>query len=170
MIEINEDSARPGTARIEARSNLSISLDRLAVTFLGLSAVTLLVALGPLIMGLWVIMAIAIVHLAIVGWCFRLAWRGNWAREDLVIGGEELVVERCTAKSRSQSRWPVAWVRVDVESGRLGEKFVYLSCKGRRQQLGSFLPVPERLELAQLLSDRLRSRSAWSGTHQAQVS
>lgn len=167
MIEVGQDSLQSGVSRIQARSNLSISLDRLSVIFLGLSAVTLLVALGPLIFGLWVIMAIAIVHLLIVGWCFRLAWRGNWAREELVIGPEELTVERFTAKARSVSRWPVAWVRVHVESGRLGEQFVYLSCKGRRQQLGSFLPVPERLELAQVLSDRLRCRSAWSETHQA---
>jgi uncharacterized membrane protein len=169
VIEVTDDETEPGVAMIEARSNLSISLDRLAVIFLGLSAVTLLVALGPLIMGLWVIMAIAIVHLIIVGWCFRLAWRGHWAREDMAIGPEELTVERVTAKSRSLTHWPVAWVRVDIVPGRLGEKHVYLSCQGRRQQLGAFLPVPERLELAQLLSDRLRPLSAWSGKRELQV-
>lgn len=170
MIEVNNATDRAGVLLIEARSNVSISLDRLAVIFLGLSAVTLLVALGPLIMGLWVVMAIAIIHLVIVGWCFRLAWRGNWAREDLAVGSEELTVERFTASSRSVSRWPAAWVRVSIETGRLGEKHVYLSCQGRRQQLGAFLPVPERLELARLLSDCLRPRSAWSETQQPQVS
>ena len=170
MIAVFDSPDRSGRSRIDVRSNLSISLDRLAGIFLGLSAVTLLVALGPLIMGLWVIMAIALVHLLIVGWCFRLAWRGNWAREHLAIGPRELTVEHYTAGSRSLTRWPVAWVRVDVEPGRLGEKRIYLSCQGRRQQLGGFLPISERLELAQMLNDRLRPWSAWGGTNQAQVS
>lgn len=67
--------------KIQLRSNLSWSLDRLAGFFLVMSTVTLLVALLPTLMGYWSIMIAAILHVAIVGWCFRLAWRGNWARQ-----------------------------------------------------------------------------------------
>ncbi|MEM7053180.1 MAG: DUF2244 domain-containing protein, partial [Pseudomonadota bacterium] len=69
-------------AHIELLSNLSLTLDRLAGFFLMLSTVTLLVALWPTVMGYWPIMLVAFIHLAIVGWCFRLAWRGHWARQD----------------------------------------------------------------------------------------
>jgi uncharacterized membrane protein len=170
MIEVHDNPARSGSVVIETRSNLSITLDRLATVFLGLSAVTLLVALGPLILGLWPILLIAVIHLLIVGWCFRLAWRGNWARETIEIGKESLIVEHYDLRRRSSNRWPVAWVRVRVEPSRLGDVRVYLECQGQSQQLGAFLPVSERLELAEILKKSLRPFSAWGPGNQPQVS
>ena len=170
MIEVHDNPDRSDESIIEIRSNLSISLDRLATVFLGLSAVTLLVALGPLILGLWPVLVVAVVHLLIVGWCFRLAWRGNWAREQLRIGKEMLTVEHYDLRKRFSSQWPVAWVKVRVESARFGDARVYLECKGQSQQLGAFLPVNERLELAEILKNCLRPLSAWNARNQPQVS
>lgn len=170
MIEVHDNPHQTDESVIEIRSNLSMSLDRLATVFLGLSAVTLLIALGPLIFGLWPVLVIAVVHLLIVGWCFRLAWRGNWARESLRIGPELVTVEHYDLRKRVSSEWPVAWVRVRVESARLGDARVYLECQGRSQQLGAFLPVTERLELAELLKNCIRPLSAWNASNQPQVS
>lgn len=137
-----------------------MSLDRLAVFFLFLSSVTLLAALFPLIMGLWPVMLIAIVHLLIVGWCLRLAWRGNWARERLLVGPDDLIVEHYELRRRSRRSWPAAWVRVDIVQAALGEARVVLRCKGEAQQIGAFLPVNERLELARALRQSLAKLTA----------
>lgn len=141
---------------IEARSNLSMSLDRLAAVFLGLSAVTLLVALGPLLLGFWPIMVAAVVHLLAVGWCMRLAWRGNWVRERMVIDRDRLRIDHFDARRRTRSEWPSAWVSVQVEEQRLGERQVVVACHGRRQVIGEFLPTGEKLALADALKESLR--------------
>ncbi len=156
MIDTRHSSEPHQTRVIEVRSNLSISLDRLAAVFLGLSAVTLLVALGPLLLGLWPIMVAAVLHLAMVGWCMRLAWRGNWARETLVIDRDKLRIDHFDARCRTRSEWPTAWVRVEVEEQRMGEHRILVACHGRRQVIGDFLPVDEKLALAGALKENLR--------------
>lgn len=161
MIEIQHSDSAAETV-IEARSNLSMTLDRLAAVFLGLSAVVLLVALGPAILGYWPILAAAIIHLILVGWCLRLAWRGNWAREKMVIDPETLTIEHYDVHRQSRSRWPVAWVRVGIEERRLGNQRVVVACKGRRQVVGAFLPPHEQQALADALNDSLRPLSGWS--------
>ncbi len=170
MIEVVGNPEHSGFEIIEAKSNLSISLDRLTAIFLALSTVTLLVALGPTILGLWPILLVALLHLVLVGWCLRMAWRGNWALESLAIGPDKLEVTHYRKNGCTCSQWPLAWVRVAVENERLGEQRVYLCCQGKRLQLGSFLPVAERLELAEALQNRLLPHSAWRNNNQAQVS
>lgn len=160
VIDTQHRSEPRQSSVIEARSNLSMSLDRLAAVFLGLSAVTLLVALGPLLLGFWPIMAAAIVHLLIVGWCMRLAWRGNWARERMEVDRDELTIEHFDAQRRTRSKWPSAWVRVVVEEQRMGERRVVVSCHGRRQVIGDFLPTVEKLALADALKQSLRPTDA----------
>jgi uncharacterized membrane protein len=170
VIEVHDNPDHPGFAIIEAKSNLSMSLDRLAAVFLGLSALTLLVAILPLLLGLWPILLIAIVHLLIVGWCLRLAWRGNWARERLTVGPEWLTVEHFAMRARTRDQWPVAWVRVQLETAGSCEVQVHVNCQGRRQIIGAYLPVTERYELAQTLKECLGPLTAWSAGHQTQVS
>ncbi len=170
VIETWKKKDGSGIIVIDAKANLSMSLDRLATVVLGLSAVTLLIALGPLILGLWPILLVAVVHLLIVGWCLRLAWRGNWARERLTVSPDNLSVEHYELRNRSQTRWPVAWVRIVQEPGPLGDIRLFLQCQGDRQEIGAFLPITERLELARILKESLRPHTAWSADNQEQVS
>ena len=137
-----------------------MSLDRLAAVFLGLSAVTLLVALGPLLLGFWPIMAAAILHLFMVGWCMRSAWRGNWVRERMQIDRDSLTIERFDVRGQTRSQWPSAWVQVQVEERPMGERRVVIACHGRRQVIGEFLPIDEKLALAGALKESLRSFDA----------
>jgi len=137
-----------------------LSLDRLAAVFLGLSAVTLLVALGPLLLGFWPIMVAAVLHLLMVGWCMRLAWRGNWVRERMQIDRDSLTIEHFDVRGQSRSQWPSAWVRVQIEDRPMGERRVVIACHGRRQVIGEFLPTGEKLALAGALKESLRSVDA----------
>ncbi|MEN1729408.1 MAG: DUF2244 domain-containing protein [Pseudomonadota bacterium] len=162
MIDVDRNPEHPDFEIVELKSNLSISLDRLFAVFLGLSTVTLLVAIGPLIVGLWPVMAVALFHLLLVGLCLRLAWRGHWARESISIGPDVIRVERFVQGGSSLREWPLAWVRVRVENGKLGERRVFLTCQGKREEVGAFLPIDERLEVAQQLKTRIGPLTAWS--------
>ena len=170
MIDVSRNPDHPEFEVVELKSNLSISLDRLVAVFLGLSTVTLLVAVGPLILGLWPVMIVALAHLIAVGICLRMAWRGHWIRERIEIGPESLRVDRFSTRGATSKEWPLPWVRVNVEEGRLGEKHVYLACQGQRQELGAFLPIEERVKAAEELNHRIRPLSAWTQHNHEQVS
>ncbi|MCA1778473.1 MAG: DUF2244 domain-containing protein [Xanthomonadaceae bacterium] len=147
-------------ARIEVLANLSLTLDRLAGFFLVLSAFTLTVALLPTLMGFWPILAIAIVHLAIVGWCFRLAWLGNWARQDIMIDRERVSVRYRTARAEQEVSWPSSWVRLRKRH-QAGELHIYLAHHGKEIEIGGFVPASERQEAAKFITDALAPYSAW---------
>lgn len=161
MIEETHRETPEQHTLLTVRSNLSMSLDRLVAVFLGLSAITLLVALYPALKGYWPIMVIAMIHLLIVGWCLRLAWRRNWSRERLDIGPDTVRLERVALDSNENLEWPSAWVKVEIAHAG-GMPRVFLSYHGRRRELGAFLPANERLDLARAVSRGLRPHSAWS--------
>lgn len=164
MLQVHATEQPPGDMVIETRSNLSMSLEGLTAVFCGICVVTLLVVAWPVFMGLWPILLAALLHLAVVGWCFRAAWRGNWARERLLLKGDNLVVEQFRLGRQSKSDWPAAWTRVELVPGRLGNKQVFIGCHGQRLEIGAFLPVHEREELAAAVKGMLNRRSPWRGS------
>ncbi len=163
MIRESTPDHETAITRIEVLANLSLTLDRLAGVFLVLSAVTLLVALLPTLLGFWPIMVIAVVHLGIVGWCFRLAWRGNWARQEITIDPQTVRIDSRTARGGQSTEWPTGWVRVQQDSAR-GEPRIRLAFHGRQVEIGRFVPVQERIEAAHRIIRALEPHSAWSQT------
>ena len=150
------------------RSNLSLTFDRLAVVFLALSAVTLGVALLPTLMGYWPIMAVALIHLLIVGWCFRLAWRGHWARQDIEIDAERVRIDSRTVRDHHAVEWPSAWARVErIRRGR--ELRIYLALHQQRVEIGRFLPESERKQAADLIAAALACRIRRNNTANAET-
>lgn len=162
-IEHSEDASGPNESesRIELLSNLSLTFDRLAGVFLLLSAVTLVVALLPTLMGYWPILVIAVVHLAIVGWCFRLAWRGYWRRQALSVSDDAVRLIDVSARGTIEQSWPAAWVRIDVDR-RGSDPRLFLAMHGERVEVGAFVPPEERLEAAEWLRQALMPRSGWN--------
>lgn len=157
MVRRLEDATNSEACRIEVRSNLSLTLDRLAVVFLALSGVTLGVALLPTLMGYWPVLLFALIHLAIVGWCFRLAWRGHWARQDIEIDAERIRIDSRTVREHLSTEWPAAWTRVErVLQHR--ELRVFLALHRQRFEIGRFLPEAERKQAADLIADALARR------------
>lgn len=159
MVREIEDSAQSGISRIEILSNLSLTLDRLAGVFLLISGVTLGIALLPTLFGYWPIMAIALVHLAIVGWCFRLAWRGHWARQDIEIDAEKIRIGTCTARGCREQVWPSGWVRLE-RIDRDTELRIFLALHQARIEIGHFLPEFERKQAADVIAAALARRLA----------
>lgn len=170
MLHFQASDHQSGQKGIEARSNLSMSLEGLTAVFGGICVVTLLVVAWPVFMGLWPLLLVALVHLFLVGWCLRLAWRGNWARETLRVDGDHLIVEQFRLGRQSRSTWPVSWTRVELIPGRLGEKQLFLAFGRRRLELGAFLPVNEREELANAAHHLLQEHAAESGLQTIRIS
>ncbi|MDT8408624.1 MAG: DUF2244 domain-containing protein [Wenzhouxiangellaceae bacterium] len=146
---------------IEILSNLSLTLDRLAGFFLVLSAVTLTVAALPALMGYWPVLLIAVIHLVIVGWCFRLAWRGNWVRQEIRIDADRVSIRLRTVDQASSVNWPTGWVRLEQRRDH-GEPQVFLVNSDQKFEIGHFVPASERIEAAQLIVEALQPYSAWS--------
>ncbi|MEM1080771.1 MAG: DUF2244 domain-containing protein [Pseudomonadota bacterium] len=161
MVRLIRADAPGELDRIEVLANLSLSLDRLTGFFLLLSTVTLLVALWPTIMGFWPIMAVAVVHLAIVGWCFRLAWRAHWAKQEIRVGQGHTTVHCFSRRQNEQIELPTQWMRVVVEQESNGPR-VYLAVHDRRHEIGAFIPAEERIEAASLLRATIGEFSAWN--------
>lgn len=164
MIQVHDDNQESGDLQIALLSNVSMSLDRFFAVFLILSLVMLLVALYPVMLGLWPVMVIAATHVVLVGWCFRQAWRGNWARQTLHFGTETVTITHRTARQYWTLEWPIVWLKLDHQSDHLGQPRLYLQLQGRSQEIGSFLPANERAELGTLLTDALSQRTAWVNT------
>jgi len=162
MIRETRLDTEVSATRIEVLSNLSLTLDRLAGAFLLLSGVTLLVALLPTLLGYWPIMVIAVIHLAVVGWCFRLAWRGNWARQEITIDTDRVRVVLRTARYEGWREWPTGWVRIRQAAAR-GEPRILLGLGGQQIEIGRFVPAGERVEAASRIMRALQSHSASSG-------
>lgn len=147
-------------AHIEILSNLSLSLDRLAGFFLVLSTVTLMVALLPTLMGYWPIMVVAVIHLAIVGWCFRLAWQGYWARQDIFVGEKITSIQYRSKRESQRIELPTHWLRIILD--RTGqEPRLFIAAHEKRVEIGSFLPVEERITAAEMLRRSIAPFSAW---------
>lgn len=162
VIEVLETDANGTPVKLELRSNLSMSLDRLMGIFLVLSGFTLLVAVWPMVLGLWPVMLAALIHVVIVGVCFRAAWRGNWARQCISADQDGVLIEHYDARVTRRHRLPIAWLRVQMDAQRMKGPRVYLVERGERHELGRFLPDSERAELGQLLKRLLAARSAWT--------
>lgn len=162
MIQVHEQLGDTDDITIELLSNLSMTLDRFFAVFLVLSAVMLMVALYPLMLGLWPVMVISVIHVFLVGWCFRRAWRGNWARQIIHFGPETVTIQHATASDRWRLEWSVSWLRLTQALDKQGQARIYLHRQGLKQEIGAFLPTQERQELQHLIKRILSKRTAWA--------
>ncbi len=161
MIKTRQPTEPSDDLTIELYSNLSMSLDRFFAVFLVISAITLLIAIYPLALGLWPVMVISLIHIVLVGLCFRSAWRGNWVREIIHFDAETVTIRHLAANKSWQVQWPVTWLRLAHNADRQGHVRVYLGQHGQNQEIGGFLPAHERSELSGLMKTALAKRTGW---------
>ncbi len=146
---------------LQARANCSSSLSQLALVFAWLSAVTLLIAIYLAIQGFWPVLAFAIIHLLLVGWALRMAWRRNWRMLEVRIDPQHIRVLINQAGMLSESQLTTGWTRVVYHPGQppARDNRVLLSCQGCCLELGQFLNCQERELLAQRLQSGLQRHS-----------
>lgn len=169
VIKITDHSESGDELTIELYSNLSMSLDQFFAVVTVLSIVTLLVAIYPLALGLWPVMIIALIHVAVVGSCFRLAWRGIWARETIYFDAENITVKHLAANKSWQVHWPASWLRVELSRTKNGSTKLYIKQHSQKQEIGEFLPPHERNQVSDLIKSALTQRTAWTTQHKQET-
>lgn len=146
---------------LTARANVSSSLPQLVQAFALISGLTLIIALVLTVMGFWPVLVFAALHLLIVGWALRVAWRNNWHVLQLVLDYEQLRLLANHAGYVSETSLPSAWCRVEYRAGATpaAEHRLWLVCRGNRIELGRFLNNQERKLLARRLQQGLSDYS-----------
>lgn len=105
-------------------------------------------------LGAWPVFGFLGLDAAIIYWAFRRNFRAAEAREIVEVTPHEVVVHRLVpGRPAQEARFPRAWVRVELDEdggnhivGSLG-----LLYRGRRTEIGGFLPPAERKSLAAAL-------------------
>lgn len=139
------------------RANISSSLPQLALAFALISGMTLLIAVFLTVLGYWPVLAFAALHLLIVGWALRVAWRNNWHVVMVAVDRDQLRLLANHAGHASETTLPSAWCRVDYRPGSppAVANRVWLVCRDTRLEMGRFLNDQERELMARRLQQGL---------------
>ena len=150
---------------IMARGNFSLGAGGLVNLLLALTAVTLGLAGLLAWQGFWPVLLIAVIQLALVTWILVRAWERAWVSEVIVTGPEWIEVTRQRHKRQRQIRLEAAWAAVELEQPEVawyGPK-VILRSRGKSIELGQFLTIEEKKQLADQLRRAIRKHSAIKG-------
>jgi uncharacterized membrane protein len=143
------------------RPNRSLSWAQAKLCFAGIAAVSLMVAIGFALLGLWPILPFAGLELAALAYCLYVcAWRAE-QREVVTIGTERVQVESGWRMPERCWTFPRAWARVQVRQARVSgyPSRVLVGSHGRGVEIGGFLNEDEKQRLALDLNDSLIRRS-----------
>jgi uncharacterized membrane protein len=141
--------------------NRSLTWTQAKLCFAGIAAVSLAVAIGFALLGLWPILPFAGLELAGLAYCFyACAWRAEH-REVVTIGRDSVQVESGRRKPERCWAFARAWAGVQVQrSGVAGyPSRVIVGSHGRGVEIGGFLNEDEKERLALDLDDSLRRGS-----------
>jgi len=150
---------------IMARGNFSLGAGGLINLLLALTVVTLGLAGLLAWQGFWPVLLIAVIQLALVIWILIRAWERAWVSEMIVAGPEWVEVTRQRHKRKRQSRLEAAWAVVQLEPPEVawyGPK-VILRSRSKSIELGQFLTIDEKRQLADHVRRAIRKHSAIKG-------
>ena len=150
---------------IMARGNFSLGAGGLVNLLLALSVVTLSLAGLLAWQGFWPVLLIALIQLALVIWILLRAWERAWVSEVIVAGPECVEVTTQRHKRKRQCRLETAWAIVELEPPEVawyGPK-VILRSRGKSIELGQFLTIEEKKQLADHVRRAIRNHSAIKG-------
>lgn len=161
MITVINSNIDDEELTIELCSNLSMSLDNFFAVFLVISAFILIISTYQLSLGLWPVMIISLIHIALVGLCFRSAWRSNWVRETIYFDANTVTIKHLAANNSWKMQWPTTWIRTELSRAKNGSTRLYIKQHDQKQEIGGFLPPNERDELCGLIRTALTQRTGW---------
>jgi uncharacterized membrane protein len=151
--------------RIMARGNFSLDAGGLMFLLLALTAVTLGLAGLLAWQGFWPVLLIAMIQLTLVIWILVRAWERAWVSELVIVGPEWIEVTSQRHKQRSHCQLQVAWAVVELEQPKVawyGPR-VILRSRGNKIELGQFLTIDEKKQLADCVRIAVQKHSAIKG-------
>lgn len=140
------------------RPNCSLSWRGTVAVFSSISLVSLVIALGFLLRGYWLVLPFAGLELVFLGAASYLtAWRGS-LREVISIRGAEVAVERGHRQPEQTRIFPRSWVRIELirPQHRGYPTRLLLRSHGREMEIGGCLNESERRRLAEDLRRWIR--------------
>lgn len=150
---------------IMTRGNFSLDAGGLAILLLALAGVTLGLAGLLTWYGYWPILAFAMIQVALVAWLLIRTWERTWNAEWVSIGPECIEVVQQRHKRKRQWELEPAWAVVEVKPPPIAwyAPRVLLRSRGQVVELGRFLTVEEKTQLAGYLRRAIRKHSAMRG-------
>jgi len=110
------------------------------------------------LLGAWPVAPFLGLDVALVWWAFRKNYADGLKEERIEVTDHELVLRRFDHdQKREELHFTRQWVRVELEEDHARELIgsLYLRFKGKRTEIGRFLPARERKEVASLLRHAL---------------
>ena len=148
-----------------ARGNFSLDAGGLIGLLLALTVLTLGLAGLLAWQGFWPVLLIAIVQVTLVTWILIKAWERAWVSESILIGPERIEVTQQRHKRMRHFEFEAAWAVVELRQPEVawyGPR-VLLRSRGKALELGHFLTLEEKKQLADYMRNAIRKYSAISG-------
>jgi len=155
MVDYGDEEA--GMRYIVLMPNSSLSFRQAVAFFVGISIVSLAIALLMYFMGLWMVLPFSGLELLVLGYCLVLTLRRCNVQEVITITDKVIRVERGSDKIEEKSELQLGWVQVELERPRYKGYPANLIIKshGKRIEIGRFLVESEREKLAAQLKKML---------------
>jgi uncharacterized membrane protein len=162
-------SSSSSDVRIMARGNFSLDAGGLIVLLLALTLVTLGLAGALAWQGFWPVLLIAVIQVLLVTWILVRAWERAWVFECIDIGPERISVLQQRHRRKRQYELDAAWAVVELERPEVawyGPR-VILRSRGTAVELGKFLTLDEKSQLAEYVRRAIQKHSALKGAFNA---
>jgi len=126
------------------------------VLMLVVSGVSFLTGVAFVRMGAWPVTAFFVLDALLLYGAFRLSYRSGRMRETIRLAGDDLTVERVSARGEVRSwRFQAFWLRLRLVEEGTGRNRLLLRSHGRELAVGGFLGAEERRALAAEIDDAL---------------
>lgn len=163
VVTSQNEEPSPG-CRFEITPNASLSWREAVIFFLGISTVSLTIAVSLAVQGLWLVLPFSGLELLALGWALYHVGLRNRSREIISIEGDTIYIRRENRVGRRTQDLKLrrAWVSVVMQPPeyRGHPERLLLRSHGDEVEVGRILTDDERKELARALRQRLNLRPA----------
>lgn len=146
--------------RFELTPNCALSAQQAVMFFSGVASVSLLIALGFVLMGYWPILPFAGLEMGLLGWALRRNWQRGQTREFVEIDASNISLSRFDASGEVQQEISLstAWAQVALIRDRRGVANSELAFgqHGKWWIFGHFLVAQEKQALKRRMTEVLR--------------
>jgi uncharacterized membrane protein len=166
---VTAQSSDDSNVRILARGNFSLDPGGLINLLLALTVVTLGLAGLLAWQGYWPVLLIAVIQIVLVMWILARAWEQAWVAEQIVVGPERIEITQQRHKRTRQYELATAWAVVELRQPQVAWYGPRVVLRSRAQvlELGQFLTLGERNQLAEYLRRAIAQHSAMHGAIKA---
>ena len=138
----------------QMRRNCALSPKQLLRFYIALVCLSLVVATGFLIAGVWVIIIFTVLELSVVTTGFLIYCRHALDSETIEINGNTLLVKKCIGGKDTLFQLNTSWAKIEWPAE--DAKTFHISQSNLRVELGQFIRHEQQVALLKELSPYLR--------------